>query len=72
MTMIERSDLGFIFAGITAFVAVFSTENIAVQSIGAMFITLVVTLYINNNQNRKVNKRIDELEKRLENELARR
>ena len=68
--MIEKSDLAYIFTGIAAFAAVFSAGNIAVQIIGAMSITLAIMLYINGYQNRKINKRIDELERRFENELT--
>ena len=68
--MIEKSDLAYIFTGIAAFAAVFSAGNIAVQVIGAMCITLAIMLYVSGIQNRKINKRIDDLEIRFENELA--
>ena len=68
--MIRKPDLAYIFAGITAFAAVFSVDNIAVQIIGGMFIALVIMLYVNDTQNRKINKRIDVLERRFEDEIG--
>ncbi len=70
--MIEKSDLAYIFTGIAAFAAVFSSGNISVQVIGGMFIALVIMLYVSAVQNRKINKRIDELERRFEDEIRKR
>ncbi|MBI2143025.1 hypothetical protein HYU20_01650 [Candidatus Woesearchaeota archaeon] len=70
--MIEKSDLAYIFTGIAAFAAVFSANNVAVQLIGSMFIALVIMLYVSGDQNRKINKRIDELERKLEDETRKR
>ncbi|MBI2176208.1 hypothetical protein HYU40_02560 [Candidatus Woesearchaeota archaeon] len=70
--MIEKSDLAYIFTGIAAFAAVFSANNVAVQVIGGMFIALVIMLYVSGDQNRKINKRLDELERRFEDETHKR